>query len=94
MWSLSLDGIHVYRMSFSQPLCEVIDQPDDEWKLILAGTFTAMGLMTLGMYMWLVQSKRRTETFPGISIFQNKNKNEEMNLFYGKGKNSVPESRN
>ena len=47
--------ILVYRMSFSQPLSEVIEEPTDDWKLILASTFTAMGLMTLGLYIWMAR---------------------------------------
>ncbi|GFU80986.1 uncharacterized protein TNCV_1277312 [Trichonephila clavipes] len=46
----------LYYMSFSQPFCDVFDEPADEWKLILAGAFTTMGLMTLGMYLWLSQN--------------------------------------
>lgn len=46
----------VYRMSFSQPLSEVIEEPADDWKLILASTFTAMGLMTLGLYIWMARN--------------------------------------
>lgn len=42
-------------MSFSQPFAEVTDEPADEWKIILASTFTAMGLMTLGLYFWVAR---------------------------------------
>ncbi|KAF8776858.1 cytochrome c oxidase subunit 4 isoform 2, mitochondrial-like isoform X2 [Argiope bruennichi] len=45
----------LYYMSFNQPFCDLVDEPADEWKLILAGTFTAMGLMILGMYAWISQ---------------------------------------
>lgn len=42
-------------MSFSQPFSEIVDEPADEWKIILASTFTAMGLMTLGLYFWMAR---------------------------------------
>ncbi|CAL1284464.1 unnamed protein product [Larinioides sclopetarius] len=49
----------LYCMSFSQPFCDLVEEPADEWKLILAGTFTAMGLMILGMYAWISQEMTR-----------------------------------
>ncbi|XP_015918769.1 uncharacterized protein [Parasteatoda tepidariorum] len=56
----------LYHMSFSQPLC-LAEQPSDEWKLILAGTFTAMGLMTLGLYMWLSRFERTENVIGPLS---------------------------
>ncbi|GIY81949.1 uncharacterized protein CEXT_645681 [Caerostris extrusa] len=66
----------LYHLSFNNPLCYV-DEPADEWKLILAGTFTAMGLMTLGMYVWLSQSEQ-TEVIGPLS---KKIKNLEISSF-------------
>ena len=57
-------------MSFNQPFSELIDQPADEWKIILASTFTAMGLMTLGFYIWMSRKAESTELFSGPISFQ------------------------
>lgn len=60
----------LYRMSFSQPFSEIIDEPADDWKIILASTFTAMGLMTLGLYIWMAKKAQSTELFSGPISFQ------------------------
>ncbi|GBN76148.1 hypothetical protein AVEN_209721-1 [Araneus ventricosus] len=54
----------LYCMSFSQPFCDLAEEPADEWKLILAGTFTAMGLMILGMYAWISQDNTTEDVGP------------------------------
>ncbi|KAG8193298.1 hypothetical protein JTE90_003785 [Oedothorax gibbosus] len=69
----------LYRMSFSQPF-HVLDQPANEWKLILAGTFTAMGLTALAMYMWTSQFEKTEEVIGPLST---KKKDAEASLFYG-----------
>jgi len=71
----------LYHMSFSQPFC-YIEQPADEWKLILAGTFTSMGLMILGLYMWLSKIECAESVVGPLSMKNNSKDIEEMNMLY------------
>ncbi|GBO13121.1 hypothetical protein AVEN_223540-1 [Araneus ventricosus] len=68
-------------MSFSQPFCDLAEEPADEWKLILAGTFTAMGLMILGMYAWISQDNT-TEDIGPLSIKKEPKDKQETSLFF------------
>ncbi|GFY78885.1 uncharacterized protein TNIN_86722 [Trichonephila inaurata madagascariensis] len=83
-WSLNamLDCTHVYYMSFSQPFCDVFDEPADEWKLILAGAFTTMGLMTLGMYLWLSQNVKPEDVVGPLSVKKELKDVEEITIIH------------
>ncbi|GFT76362.1 uncharacterized protein NPIL_318211 [Nephila pilipes] len=72
----------LYHMSFSQPFCDVLYEPADEWKLILAGAFTTMGLMTLGMYIWLSQNEHAEDVVGPLSVKKELKDMEEIRLIH------------
>ncbi|GFY78886.1 uncharacterized protein TNIN_86721 [Trichonephila inaurata madagascariensis] len=72
----------LYYMSFSQPFCDVFDEPADEWKLILAGAFTTMGLMTLGMYLWLSQNVKPEDVVGPLSVKKELKDVEEITIIH------------